>query len=347
MNSYILCFKIENLFLITSSTLLLSQYKSVFEWWNREKKSLKKASVNINYSVKFSSSSQSITMKIASSWCLMNQEKNIYILLASLKEYDSHSKAKSKKLIFHKFFNFSKFTNLTIQITNEKFKVHKLIVCDQFEWFSCMSDREWKMRLHWFIITLDSSDTVVESQKTIENVVAFKNDDFNVIEVMICFMYEFDYDSSRERVSSMLFNVRVYEIAEKYRISQLKQRVKAKFENIMRTWWDMNDFSLVIRQIYTSTIFANRELRNVIVETANNHIKSLLWKNDILFVLEQCERFSADVFQFLTRDSTSTTKYDCLNCVARWEEELLKENRFYYCLNCEYYQSNWTEYAVK
>lgn len=174
-------------------------------------------------------------------------------------------------------------------------------------------------------------------------------DDPGTIEAMIHFMYGFDYDSSRGGVSPMLFNARVYKIAEKYRIPQLKERAKAKFEDTVRTCWDMDDFPLVVREIYTGTISTDRGLRNVVAETANNHIKSLLRKDDVLSVLEECGGFSADVLQLLARGSgpTSTTKYNCPSCGNRWEGGLLEKNRSYYCLNCGSSRSNWSQYAVK
>lgn len=119
-------------------------------------KKLKRASADIDYSVKSSPSSQPKTMEIATSQCQMDQDEDAYTLLGSLKGYYLHPEAGPRKLTLYRFFNSSKFTDLTIQTTDGEFKVHKLVVCGQSEWFSRMCDREWKVRLHCFTITLIS-----------------------------------------------------------------------------------------------------------------------------------------------------------------------------------------------
>lgn len=53
---------------------------------------------------------------------------------------------------------------------------------------------------------------------------------------MIHFMYGFEYDSSGSdhgRVSPMLFNVNVYQIADKYGVPKLKDRAKEKFKKAL------------------------------------------------------------------------------------------------------------------
>ena len=64
--------------------------------------------------------------------------------------------------------------------------------------------------------------------------IELKEEDSHAIKAMIHFMHGYDYDSSgnsRGRISPMLFNVKVYGVAEKYGIPTLKQLSKEKFNH--------------------------------------------------------------------------------------------------------------------
>ncbi|PQE26690.1 BTB POZ domain protein [Rutstroemia sp. NJR-2017a BBW] len=69
---------------------------------------------------------------------------------------------------------------------------------------------------------------------------------------MLQFMYNFDSDASGNTKSSsspMVFNAKVYSIADKYEILALKSQAKQKFETTVDTCWDMDDFLYAIAQL--------------------------------------------------------------------------------------------------
>ncbi|KKZ63347.1 hypothetical protein EMCG_02348 [[Emmonsia] crescens] len=227
-----------------------------------------------------------------------------------------------------RFFSSSKFTDFIIRTTENEFKVHKMVICGQSEFFSCLFDEEWK--------------------ETTDNSIDLMNDDPRTIEAMIYFMYESDYDSSgnsQGRISPMLFNAKVYGVAEKYGVSRLKQEAKAKFEDAVRTCWDMDDFTPTIMEVYTSTISTDRGLRDVLVDTTSTHIKSLLQKGPFVLILEECAGFSADVIQLLARRLPTRNKYTCPSCRSKWEGKLPGASGKYHCLICGYAYSNWSQHA--
>lgn len=51
----------------------------------------------------------------------------------------------------------------------------------------------------------------------------------------------------------MIFNARVYGIADKYDVPALKSQAKEKFEKVVETCWDMDDFPHAIAEVYSST----------------------------------------------------------------------------------------------
>ncbi|EEH06202.1 BTB/POZ domain-containing protein [Histoplasma capsulatum G186AR] len=187
----------------------------------------------------------------------------------------------SLKRLFHS----SKFTDITIQAGEEEFKVHKLILSGQSEYFSRMFSAEWKLE-----------------------------DDPRTIEAMLRFMYGLDYDSSSQgRTSPMLFASKVYVAADYYGIPELKEKAKAKFKVAVRACWNMNDFPIAIVEVYTRTLPMDRNLHNILANTAKDHFELLLQKDEFLCTLEQCGRFAADIAKLLASNysSINVTKYKC------------------------------------
>lgn len=154
-------------------------------------------------------------------------------------------------------------------------------------------------------------------------------------------MYRFDYDASgndQARVSPMIFNVKVYAIAEKYNVSALKSQAKDKFEKAVETCWDMDDFPHAIAYVYAST--PDRGLRDLVVGIVCKYIKALLEKQDFQNVLKETTGFAADVTQLLTqkifsapRNDSALKKYECLRCGSVWEA-VLSSGPKYHCMYC-------------
>lgn len=132
---------------------------------------------------------------------------------------------------------------------------------------------------------------------------------------MIHFMYGFEYDSSGSdhgRVSPILFNVNMYQIADKYRVPKLKECAKEKFEKAIKACWEMDDFPRTITETYSSTPKTDRGLRDPLVTTALNYIDCLHKKEDFIHVLEETIGFGADLIRSsISRMSTnvSLTEY--------------------------------------
>lgn len=188
-------------------------------------------------------------------------------------------------------------------------------------------------------------------QETSENAIQLKEDNPRAVEAMIHFMYGFEYDSSGSdhgRVSPMLFNVNVYQIADKYGVPKLKDRAKEKFEKANETCWEMDDFPMTITKAYSSTPKTDRGLRDPLIRTALNHIDCLHKTEDFMQVLEETVGFGADLIRSsVSRMSTniSLTKYSCPSCGNEWQFESSISRC--YCPLCGYNRSNWKSCIVK
>jgi speckle-type POZ protein len=162
---------------------------------------------------------------------------------------------------------------------------------------------------------------------------------------MLNFMYFFDYGASgsdRARPSPMIFNIKVYSIADKYDVVALKSRAKEKFEKAAKSCWDMEDFPLAISEVYSSTPATDRGLRDLVVEIVCTHIDALLVKQDFRNLLEETVSFAADVTQLI---ASTFKEYECPNCGNHWKA-VLSGGSAYHCVHCSSSHANWEQYVV-
>jgi speckle-type POZ protein len=162
---------------------------------------------------------------------------------------------------------------------------------------------------------------------------------------MLNFMYLFDYDASgsdQAQASPMIFDVKVYSIADKYDVMALKSQAKDKFEKVAKSCWNMGDFPPAISEVYSSTPATDRGLRDLVVEISCTHIDALLARQDFRNVLQETVGFAADVTQLI---ASNFKEYKCPNCTKRWKA-VLAGGSAYYCVHCAGSRANWEQYVV-
>lgn len=164
-------------------------------------------------------------------------------------------------------------------------------------------------------------------------------------------MYGFDYISSgseSSRVSPMLFNVKVYHIADKYDIPQLKEVAKKKFETAVKTCWQMDDFPIAITEVYSGTLKTDRGLREPLVNISTEHIDQLQEEDGFRSALESTAGFAMDLALSLAQRNaqiSTKTKYRCPSCTTKWFLECIG-GKVQFCPNCGNSRSNWSAYIV-
>ncbi|KAH7396488.1 BTB/POZ protein [Phaeosphaeria sp. MPI-PUGE-AT-0046c] len=149
----------------------------------------------------------------------------------------------------------------TIRCGETEFPIHKIIICAQSKFFLNAFTGEWK----------ESSG----------NVLSLDGDEVSTVEAMLRFFYTFDYDASAAtngNTSPMVFNVKVYSVADKYDIPTLRVQAKEKFQKAVETCWDMDDFPYAIAEVYSSTPPNDKDLRSVVVAVACEHMQDLCAK---------------------------------------------------------------------
>lgn len=185
-------------------------------------------------------------------------------------------------------------------------------------------------------------------QESSDGVIELKGDDPRVVEAMLQFMYMFEYNGSDQgRISPMLFNVRVYSLADKYGVSALKLRAKEKFEAAAKACWDLDDFPHVISEVYRSTPPTDRGLRDIVVRVAHEHIDVLSQKSSFRRALGETAGFAADVNHHLVRRQLPDLKrYKCPSCGHTWQA-VLPCGGPYCCLHCGNRRSDWNDHVQR
>ncbi|RYP39208.1 hypothetical protein DL767_002316 [Monosporascus sp. MG133] len=213
------------------------------------------------------------------------------------------------------YFNADTFSDATVRCSGKEFKVHKLVLSAQSEFFSKAFTGDWK-----------ESDS---GQIDLEEV------DVNVVEAMLHFMYHFDYNNTHG-ASTMIFNAQVYSVADKYIIPALKAEAREKFGTAISTGWAMDDFPSAIAEVYNSTPESDRGLRDLTVEIARTNINPLRENELFRDVLREIPSFAAEMVISISDTHKKDQKiYRCPNCgkqmggtlsggtagkdVARWE----------------------------
>ncbi|KAJ5938796.1 BTB/POZ protein [Penicillium verhagenii] len=210
------------------------------------------------------------------------------------------------------FFKSSQFTDLVIATEEQEFKVHRVVVCGQSEYFARLYNGKWT--------------------ETTDATIKLMDDDPRAIEAMIHFMYGFDYDSSGSelgRVSPMIFNIKLYQMADKYFIPQLKKKAKYKFEQIAKTCWEMDDFPIAIAEAYQRTHKHDRDLRELLVKISQEHVVELAENEKFCSALEETTGFAADLA--LSLSEAVNHKASCAYCRKTWT---LSESGARYCPYC-------------
>jgi len=98
---------------------------------------------------------------------------------------------------------------------------------------------------------------------------------------MLSYFYTHDYrgPNLEKCDGGMLLDARVYAIADKYLIPDLRALAATRFEEGAQSQWSTPNFADAIDELYTERFVDNRKLREVVVEAVRNHATELFGGN--------------------------------------------------------------------
>jgi speckle-type POZ protein len=165
-----------------------------------------------------------------------------------------------------------------------------------------------------------------------------KGDNEYAVAAMLKFMYTSNYDSSgRDENSSspMVFNVEVYQIADKYLVPALKSLAQRKIQKTFSTSWNSDDFPDAIAQIYSLPDTSDQGLREMVIGVVCQHSQQLIVKPRFCDILKETTEFASDLATcMITKvNNPMVIKYHCNGCYKTFEAILQGQLR-YYCAYC-------------
>jgi speckle-type POZ protein len=102
---------------------------------------------------------------------------------------------------------------------------------------------------------------------------------------MLRYLYGFEYTDGVHFLEIIL-NTRMYGLADKYEIPNLKGLATTKFELVARARWNSVEFPLSIKIIYKSTPLSDRDLWDIVTKLAVEHSMALFENNDTFLNME-------------------------------------------------------------
>ncbi|CEI68464.1 unnamed protein product [Fusarium venenatum] len=171
-----------------------------------------------------------------------------------------------------KYFNNKTLSDVVVRCSSQEFAVHKLVLFSHSEYFVKQLSGPWK-----------------ESQ---ENAIVITEFHADVVEAMLYFLYHLDY---KVPTNAMIFNARMYEIADNYGLDSLKNLAKDKFRTAIEADWNEAEYVDAISIVYTSTPPQDHDLRESVVDISMEHMNELIGHGDFKSALEANPEFAIDI----------------------------------------------------
>ena len=124
-------------------------------------------------------------------------------------------------------------------------------------------------------------------------------------------MYTFGYDDYSDDYSkyldlasnSLLINVKVYALADKYNVQPLKELAKVKFQKALDTQYEHESFPGAIVAVYSTTPSSDRGLRDAVVSQVGSIRSELKTRREFLDVVKSVGDFAVDLLMASWADS--------------------------------------------
>lgn len=188
------------------------------------------------------------------------------------------------------------FVDFTISCQGEQYGVHKIILIRGSGFF--------KKALN------DAS----QFREAVENKMNLDEEDPILVEIMLRHLYSHAYlkDHPSPPDITLQLHARMYAMADRYGMEDLRQLVREQFENLQRTDYAKDDFATVIREVYTSTPDLDRGLRDLVVKQSTACFAEVSAKPDFFKMMAETGTFGVDLVKAIKNHASR--KFACPNC---------------------------------
>ncbi|KAJ5500538.1 Zinc finger RING-type [Penicillium expansum] len=177
-------------------------------------------------------------------------------------------------------------------------------------------------------LTIYTTDQALKESEE-PHVFEIKDEHPRIVEAMIRSFYGLHYDinQSDHQMCPMLFNVKVYSIADRFQVEYLKIQAKLTFVTLAQDHWNSDEFLTAAFEAYKTTPKSDRGLRDVVIAVCQKHRRELREKKAFERLVQETPGLATDLVLLSHRwlpQSASTRvrvvqSFSCLSCFAKWQ----------------------------
>ncbi|ELR10125.1 hypothetical protein VC83_04336 [Pseudogymnoascus destructans] len=202
-------------------------------------------------------------------------------------DFTSVSNLKAVDAVMDILLDSGKYSDMRITCEEQTWNVHRSVVCAHSPVFAAMIDGGFK-EAHSGVIDLPA-------------------DKADIVEMMLRFLYQGDYDDLRcstapgedlveLNADAMVVNVEVYVIADKNGIPALKVLARQKYAELVAEIWQAESFMDSVEMVFQETLPGD-SLRKFVIETVVLHIHTLIREEWFVAMLEDQGDFAVEVLK--------------------------------------------------
>ncbi|KAF2493690.1 hypothetical protein BU16DRAFT_527918 [Lophium mytilinum] len=226
------------------------------------------------------------------------------------------------------YLNNGEYSDLQVRCGSITYKVHRLVLCSQIEFFRKACSAYWR-----------------EGQECVVNL---NHDNAYAVDALLRYAYSGKCDIFAESVASSrkaLHYVQTYAIGAKYEVTGLQNLAKDYLRPLIEAHGGEEWLADVIRLVYETTISTDRGLRDIVVDfvVENHNIFAEQSDDDpIPTVMEELGAFSRDCFVRMSRGkkvanhALKTVEWKCGGCRMDWPVQTREYSTCNGCGFCGY-----------
>ncbi|KAK7536821.1 uncharacterized protein J3D65DRAFT_658328 [Phyllosticta citribraziliensis] len=235
-------------------------------------------------------------------------------------------------LTFSSVLESGEYSDLEIRCSDDKYKVHKAIVCSQSEFFRLAIKPETGFKVGYIPTTAKLNKSNNDSaQEATSNVITLHETDPAVVRAVIQYLYSGSYESAVDIEGAfevLMRHAHTYAAGEMYQIPGLKRAVCKKveqlFPRVLRAKsLAIDQFSGFISAVYGTTVDTDIDLREVVFNHIAYNMKQVFGPG-FTKAVEENPRFGVDMVWLLfydrrpeiraLEDNLPTISYRCTAC---------------------------------
>jgi speckle-type POZ protein len=233
---------------------------------------------------------------------------------------------------------------------DHEFKIHKLILATSSNFFAKAFNGDWKVSQPC-PISPASDATNLENKESEDGVVDLSDNDPAAIEAMLEFMYTYDYEQPIDNTRPAVFHARMYKLADRYDVPELRKLARKKFKQSLRALCrdkkdeDYTSFLLAVAEVYENAPPNDKCLRKIVGKIASQHTETLMDDDKFQELMDSVPGFSADIARSLICKHEKILKRDyildprmrlfqCSVCDRTFEKSLVCRDKKYSCPEC-------------